>query len=48
MGYLALETLVADLQGHRSRPRVFVDVVTVTQANMNDHAIRAVLEQYTQ
>ncbi|MEA3098771.1 MAG: ribose transport system substrate-binding protein [Caballeronia mineralivorans] len=48
MGYLALETLVADLQGHPSRPRVFVDVVTVTQANMNDRTIRAVLAHYAQ
>ena len=47
MGYLALEALVAALQGHPPRPKVFVDVVTVTPNNMNDPAIRAVLENYT-
>jgi len=48
MGYLAVESLVAQLHGHRPQPKVFVDVVTVTQANMNDRAIRAVLAHYEQ
>jgi ribose transport system substrate-binding protein len=48
MGYLAVETLVSNLQGRPPRPKVFVNVVTVTQANMNDHAIRAVLAHYVQ
>jgi ribose transport system substrate-binding protein len=48
IGYLAVESLVAQLQGHRPQPKVFVDVVTVTQANMNDRAIRAVLAHYDQ
>jgi ribose transport system substrate-binding protein len=47
MGYLAVETLVAALQGHPPRSKVFVDVVTVTQNNLNDPAIRAVLANYT-
>jgi ribose transport system substrate-binding protein len=46
MGYQSVETLVAALHGHPPHPKVFVDVVTVTRANMNDPAIRAVIAQY--
>ncbi|WP_434109028.1 substrate-binding domain-containing protein [Paraburkholderia caffeinilytica] len=46
MGYQAVETLVAALQGHSPRPKIFVDVVTVTRANMNEPAIRAVIANY--
>ena len=46
MGYLAVETLVAAKQGRTPPPRVFVDVATVTQANLNDAAIQAVLASY--
>jgi ribose transport system substrate-binding protein len=48
MGYLAVESLVAQLHGHRPQPKVFVDVGTLTQANMNDRSIRAVLAHYAQ
>ncbi|KAE8754073.1 substrate-binding domain-containing protein [Paraburkholderia madseniana] len=48
MGYLAVETLVAALQGHSPSSKVFVDVVTVTPNNMHDPAIRAVLANYIQ
>jgi ribose transport system substrate-binding protein len=47
MGYLALEALVEALRGHPPRPKVFVNVVTVTPDNMNDPEIRAVLANYT-
>ncbi|MFM0094977.1 substrate-binding domain-containing protein [Paraburkholderia nemoris] len=46
MGYQSVETLVAALQGHPPRPKIFVDVVTVTRANLNDPAIRAVIDNY--
>jgi ribose transport system substrate-binding protein len=46
MGYRAVEALVGALQGHPPRPKVFVDVVTVTPNNLNDPAIRAVLANY--
>ncbi|MFM0347093.1 hypothetical protein [Paraburkholderia sp. RL17-347-BIC-D] len=46
MGYQSVETLIAALQGHPPRPKVFVDVVTVTRANMNEPAIRAVIANY--
>ncbi|HEX7906929.1 MAG TPA: substrate-binding domain-containing protein [Paraburkholderia sp.] len=46
MGYQAIETLVAALRGHPPGPKIFVDVVTVTRANMNDPAIRAVIDNY--
>ena len=39
---------VAQLHGHRPQPKVFVEVVTLTQANMNDRSIRAVLAHYAQ
>lgn len=48
MGYLSVEALTASLRGHPPRPKVFVDVVTVTPNNLNDPAIRAVLENYAQ
>ena len=47
MGYLAVETLVAATQGRPPAPEKFVDVVTVTQANVNDAAIQAVLASYS-
>lgn len=47
MGYQAVETLFAALQGHAPRPKLFVDVVTVTRANMNDPAIHAVIANYS-
>ncbi|MFM0368846.1 substrate-binding domain-containing protein [Paraburkholderia aspalathi] len=46
MGYRSVETLVAALQGQPPRPKIFVDVVTVTRENLNDPAIRAVLANY--
>ncbi len=47
MGYLAVETLVAATQGRPPAPEKFVDVVTVTQANVSDAAIQAVLASYS-
>jgi len=47
MGYQSIETLVAALQGHSPRPTIFVDVVTVTRANRNDPAVRAVIANYS-
>ena len=46
MGYRSVETLVTALQGQPPRPKIFVDVVTVTRENLNDPAIRAVLANY--
>ncbi|MGP8437885.1 substrate-binding domain-containing protein [Paraburkholderia fungorum] len=48
MGYQSIETLVSTL-GHRAVPPVqFVDVVTVTQRNVDDPAVRAVLANFEQ
>ena len=48
MGYEAIETLLAALQGHPPHTKIFVDVVTVTPANLNDPAIHALLQRYGQ
>ncbi|TKC92702.1 sugar ABC transporter substrate-binding protein [Trinickia terrae] len=46
MGYLAVETLVSTLRHRPAPPDQYVDVVTVTQGNMNEPAIRAVIANY--
>ncbi|ASW03196.1 substrate-binding domain-containing protein [Paraburkholderia aromaticivorans] len=46
MGYQSVETLIAALQGHPPRATIFIDVVTVTRANMNEPAIRAAIANY--
>jgi ribose transport system substrate-binding protein len=46
MGYQAVETLVSAVRGHAPQPKVFVDVVAVTPANMDSSSIRALLASY--
>ena len=46
MGYLAVETLVTALQGRSPKSQIFVDVVVITRANLNDRDVRAVLANY--
>ncbi len=46
MGYRALGSLVAALQGRALPPRQYIDVVTVTRQSLTDPEIRRVLASY--
>jgi ribose transport system substrate-binding protein len=46
MGYVATETLLAAMQKRPSLPKLYVDVATVTSANVNDASIQKMLANY--
>lgn len=46
MGYVAAETLLAAMQKQPTPPKQFVDVATITAANINDPAIQKMVASY--